>query len=98
MKKKEETGINRKKQEETGRNRKIQKETGRNGKKHEETGKNSKKPLANCIYGSNQAGGKEDKKTFFLSTSACSRDMILFILMLQMVSIQQIGRRHQFKT
>ena len=38
------------------------------------------------------------KNVFFLPNSACSPDIILFILRLQMVSIQQIRRRHQFKT
>ena len=34
----------------------------------------------------------------FFSTSACSPDMIWFILRLQMVSIQPIRQRHKFKT
>ena len=41
---------------------------------------------------------KRPKKHLFFSTSDCSPDMILFTLRLQMVSIQQIRRRHQFKT
>ena len=41
---------------------------------------------------------KRQKKQIFFSTSACFADMKLFILRLQMVFIQQIHRRHQFKT
>jgi hypothetical protein len=41
---------------------------------------------------------KMQKKRILFSTSARSADLKLFNLRLQMVSIQQIRRRHQFKT